>query len=663
MNQRRHKTLRSRHAAIGLALLCVALSSTPAGAQEVTTLIQFTNIWKYDQSGRELGTAWRTNDYDDSKWISGRGLLGFEDNFQPYVIHAPLSTPLTVSLTVTTFYFRTTFEFTGGTAGLSLIATNLVDDGCAIYLNGVRVGDVRALVPSYNATTTFAPPANEGQLDVVAITNLTSLREGVNILAAEVHQAANTSADIMWGMKLIAIRQLPLVITNQPQSQTVTVGETVRLSVGVSGGANYYRWERGGALLPSTSNSLTIANVQLANSGGYRVIISNDVSTVTSTVATVTVIADLTGPKLLAAIGDNTPNGGGTPFGSNTINVLFDEPVNATGARNSNNYILTRLGTTDTIPLLSILYSTALGALLNVDPTDPDWIPGGDYVVTVNNVRDTRGNVLAPGSQIAVAWPRVSSTNVSLADSVWSFHTSAVFDPGVYDEPWQAPDYVEGSWWAQGQGLFYGGAVALAPCFSAFRTATGFQPEPSLFRTAFLWPADWRTSLQLRFTTIYDDGLVLYLNGTEIYRANVTPGSPSSVTRAATAVTFCSTNLTITVTNLLAGTNWLAAAVAQTSLTTEGDCIFGIGSLDATVTDLIAPSLPESLPPVLDATAMGTNSVRLSWSGGGYALESTTNLNLGPASYPLGPWQQVPNMSNPYTNRTDEPYRFFRLKK
>ena len=70
MNTRRH--LRGRLStlvgmvAIGLVML---LAAPPAQAQQVTTLIQFTNVWKYDQTGAELGTGWRTNDFDDSALI------------------------------------------------------------------------------------------------------------------------------------------------------------------------------------------------------------------------------------------------------------------------------------------------------------------------------------------------------------------------------------------------------------------------------------------------------------------------------------------------------------------------------------------------------------------------------------------------------------------
>ena len=641
-----------------MAVLCflVVFGVFSAQAQNVTTLIQFTNVWKFDRSGRELGTAWRTNDYYDWEWPYGRGLLGFElDTPGAYTIHAPISTPLGASLTVTTFYFRTTFEFTGSTTGLSLIATNLVDDGCVIYLNGLPAGGVRAPA-TYNATTLFPGPTMEGQLDVVILTNLNALRPGSNLVAVEVHQAASTSSDIMWGMKLLAIPHL--VITNQPQSQTVTEGNPATLSVGVSGGPPFYRWQKDGVnIANATNSSYILPAAQLANSGNYRVIITNSVSAVTSSVATLTVIADLTGPRIIAAIVNNNR------LGSNTINVFFSETLSQASAQNANSYTVSQLGTTNQIPVLRAIYSPTLGVVLNVDPTDPNWIPGGDYVLTVNGVKDSKGNVIAPDSQIAVAWLKTSSINVSL--SVWSFHTAAIFDPGVYDQAWQTTNYTEGSWWAQGQGLFFGGAaLGLGPCFGVFRTAMGYQPEPSLFRTTFLWPTDWRTSLQLRFATIYNDGLVLCLNGMEIWRSPNIPAGPVTAQMLATSIpaTTC-TNLMVTVTNLLPGTNWLAAAVAQTSAGLQGDSVFGLQEISATVMDPIAPPLPETPQPTLNASSTGGTSIRLWWTGGAYALESATNLSLGSASYPLGPWQEVTNMSNPYTNSLDQPQRFFRLKK
>jgi hypothetical protein len=310
-----------------------------------------------------------------------------------------------------------------------------------------------------------------------------------------------------------------------------------------------------------------------------------------------------------------------------------------------------------------VAYSTGQGALLFIEPSDPDWDLDADYFITINHVKDVRGNSIAPNSQIAVA--RVITTSISLADYSWNFHAAAYFDPEVYEQPWQATNYVEGSWWAQGQGLFCGGPAVVTPCFGTFRTETGYQPEPILYRTTFLWPTNWPTAISLNLHVLYDDALVLYLNGVEIYRINTTAaGTPiTALTRASGLGSTCTTNLFITVANLLPGTNWLAAAVMQRGSGNDYGSAFGVNLLRAT-TPVVRLPLPEMPAPALAAVAEGTNAVRLSWSGGGYALETSTNLNLGSLSYPYGPWRQVTNMTNPYLwSLTNSSTRFFRLKK
>lgn len=82
---------------IRLGVAVWVLTAGPIQAQEFTTLLQFTNVWKYNQDGLELGPSWRTNDYDDAAWPQGRGLLGFESVTAPYQVTAPVLTQLTVS--------------------------------------------------------------------------------------------------------------------------------------------------------------------------------------------------------------------------------------------------------------------------------------------------------------------------------------------------------------------------------------------------------------------------------------------------------------------------------------------------------------------------------------------------------------------------------------
>jgi DNA/RNA endonuclease G (NUC1) len=88
-------------------------------------------------------------------------------------------------------------------------------------------------------------------------------------------------------------------ITSAPVSQALTVGDSLNLSVAVSGSAPFtYQWRKDGALL-STANgpTLTVASVRSADAGAYDCIVSNDGGSLTSPVATVSVA------KALVALG------------------------------------------------------------------------------------------------------------------------------------------------------------------------------------------------------------------------------------------------------------------------------------------------------------------------------------------------------------------------
>lgn len=640
---------------VGLGLLTTA---SHANAQNVSTLIQFTNVWKYDQSGLELGTAWRTNDYDDSAWPQGRGLLGVEpDTPAVYTAHAPISTPLVASTTVTTYYFRTTFQITGSTNGLLLMATNLLDDGAVIYLNGMPAARLR--MPANSTANTFATggPTVEGSLETVGLTNLVYLRPGANLLAAEVHQSSPQSTDVMWGLKLIAIEATPLVITNQPQDLAIVVGQPAVLSVGVSGGPAAYQWYRDGVVIPgANSATYSIANAQISFSGTFVVEVTNMLGRVFSRPATLTVLPDATGPKLLSAAVRDADQ-------TNRIILAFDEMVLRTShpasATNGANYRLTSCLTGLEVPITNVAWGgTQVQLSLDIST---NWVMRGCYFLTVNNVADARTNRIAPNSQIPISWPL--EVNLLTSDAQWDFHAAAYFDPGVYNENWTATNYVGSAWWAQGAGLFFGGPPPATTCLGTAQTAVGFQPEPTLFRTTFQWPMGLGNSATLLPQYLADDGLVLYLNGVEIFRQNVAaasgPITSNSIASTAVGNVVC-LNSSVVVTNLVPGRNWLAAAVAQSASGGGGDLLFGLALSASTTTN---GPLPATLVPSLQFSQVeGTNAVRLWWTGAGYALESSTSWTNS-ASYPQGPWQEVPAMSNPYTNSLTSPARFFRLKK
>lgn len=645
-----------------LVMTGLALASSSSKAQEFKTLVSFTTVWKYDRSGQELGPEWRTNDFDDSAWASGPGVLGFEDSagIAQYMMRVPSGFgtlfPPPLSQVTTTYYFRTTFLFSGETNATQFFATNLVDDGCAIWLNGQLAGALRLPTNGlFNAATTAAGgPAAEGMPEVLTLRG--ELRLGLNQLAVEVHQNSPVSGDVAFAMHLAAVTAIPLTITNQPQSQNVKVGEPVTLTVGVSGGPVTYRWLKDGVNLPSTSNTVSIPNAQLVNAGSYRVICSNSLTVLTSSVATLSVFQDLAGPKVLEAIADNG-------FGVRGVNVRFSEAVNITSARNTSSYLVTQLNSGNTINVTNILYSVALGALLQLDENDPDWIPYGDYVLTINNVMDSRSNSIAPNTRVPILWPFI--TNLISGATTWEFHDIAVLDPGIYEERWPESDYIPGPWWGQGWGGFQGGLSLQFPCpyIAQPQVAMSYQPEPTLFRTSFNWPPHWPTNGTLRLRYGVDDGVVVFLNGREIHRYNAglagTPVTGNSRAVQSLSQAFCNTNVAVSVTNLLSGTNWIAVALLQSFSDQNSYFVFDLNGVAT-----IGPELPSDPLPALQVNPSGEGRVSFSWSGHGYALETSTNLDLGPLSYPAGPWIEVPQMSNPYLwPLTNGQQHFFRLKK
>jgi hypothetical protein len=80
-------------------------------------------------------------------------------------------------------------------------------------------------------------------------------------------------------------------ITGQPQNQTVKAGGNVTFSVTVSGGAPLsYQWRYGGTNLPGANSATSsLFNVQLAQAGGYSVVVTNSSGQATSATATLTV--------------------------------------------------------------------------------------------------------------------------------------------------------------------------------------------------------------------------------------------------------------------------------------------------------------------------------------------------------------------------------------
>ena len=207
-------------------------------------IFDLTNIWSYSTANLD-GVNWTAPAYDDTGWDgSGPGLLWVDvSSTGPNADVQPKNTPMPADpnnggYPYTTYYFRTHFQFTNSLAGVSLIASNYLDDGAVFYLNGTEVQRLymKAAPAAIVNSTLAAAYGCDGNATCPAVFTLspelsTHLVAGDNVLAVEVHNYNIRSPDITFGMALFYAK---------PESRVV------RLNTSLSGGQLTLTWDQSG---------------------------------------------------------------------------------------------------------------------------------------------------------------------------------------------------------------------------------------------------------------------------------------------------------------------------------------------------------------------------------------------------------------------------------
>jgi len=178
--------------------------------------------------------------------------------------------------------------------------------------------------------------------------------------------------------------------------------------------------------------------------------------------------------------------------------------------------------------------------------------------------------------------------------SAWRYDVSQT-DLG---SAWTALGYPDGAW-AAGGGLLYVEDSALpAAKTTALPLTAGSLPTTCYFRTAFTNSITNAYSLGLLANTVIDDGVVLHLNGAETFRLRLPAGAVAYGTLASNVNNATSEGpFALATTNLLAGTNLLAAEVHQSGATSS-DIVMGL-TLDA----VWQARLRDTFPPVVTNTS------------------------------------------------------------
>lgn len=169
-------------------------SSTPVvedGAIDTTNL-QYTHnrTWKYFTSEAGLENDWRYADFDDSDWAEGSGKMGYHDK-GTYAYDTEIKSG-EAGDHFATVYFRSTFNVADLSEIEALVARITYDDGFAIYVNGNRIQAENLKV--FTGDAFIGQWANNEVARVIIPKS--SLKQGVNQLAVEVHQHEAASSDL-----------------------------------------------------------------------------------------------------------------------------------------------------------------------------------------------------------------------------------------------------------------------------------------------------------------------------------------------------------------------------------------------------------------------------------------------------------------------------------
>jgi hypothetical protein len=291
------------------------------------------------------------------------------------------------------------------------------------------------------------------------------------------------------------------------------------------------------------------------------------------------------------------------------------------------------------------------GGLQGTDTTAAYDVDGRNYSLTVTNlaagthtlvaVATDIGGLASTSAPVTISIiPAPAVTTLISTGAVWKYLDTGV-DQGT---AWRAPSFNDRNW-PEGQAKFGTndpGNVTILHITPINVNLTAY------FRHYFL-SSNSVSFTNLAFRVLRDDGCVVYLNGSEIFRMNI-PAGPITFNYAvasamavggANETTYYPTNI---IAPLIDGTNVLAVELHQTVNTSDAG--FDLG--------LIGMAPPSPGTPPLTIQLVGGKIV-VTWAANGFILQEANSVG--------GVYNNLPSATSPHTNALPTGNRFYRLVK
>jgi hypothetical protein len=510
---------------------------------------------------------------------------GFRVNLSG-VADRQFTAPTTLPTTPKTYYFRTTFNLAGEPQFAALRLSTVTADGAVFYVNGAEVLRLNMPGGAVNASTlavsNVPAPAYSGPF----VLPNSALTPGTNLLAVELHQGPGTNNDALFGAELSVVATNILV----PPPIAVAFNES-----GSATNAGFF--------------------VELINYGPSDIALGGCVIACRGTVD-----LDYLLPAQTLAPGQILPL---------SWAVLGFSPMPG-----------------DRLFLYDALRRRVLDGIVAKGEARARWPDGsGRWWVpaslTPGGANDCVFREEVVINEILYHAPSLSPTMgaytsrtlVSITNG-WKYHSLGQ----NLGTSWRARDFDDTAW-PTGDGLFYSTASTLpAPKNTELPLVdtAGGRIITWYFRAPFVFSTQ-TNSAQLMLHPVVDDGAVYYLNGVEIYRQNMPAGEIvyNTLASASVATPAYSGPFTVTVTNLMAGTNLFAVEVHQfTTNPIAADMAFGV---EVSTAEEWNPGLPwrDSAESWLELYNRSTNAVDLTgWRlDGGVDFRFSPGTTLGPGAY------------------------------
>jgi hypothetical protein len=616
------------------------------------------NVWKYSIETNLFGTGWETAGYDDSDpvaWPSGPAALGV--NTDANANSVPIRTATAYTANSAPQFFRRHFFLPASAVGTTLAIRHLFEDGAVVFINGQEAGRFNVATGVLSvATRAVANFTENSPLPPPAPLSTAGLVAGDNVIAVVVFQSGATSSDSIMALELVAnigtYAAGPPSIVTQPVGQSVNEGANVNFSVVADGALPLtYQWSRnGGAINGATNSSYSINGVLPSQAGDYRVLVSNNLGTSNSAIATLTVSADTTAPAFVSAVGDaNLTN--------ITLTITDAFGLNQTAAETEANYSVALTAGGGNLTIESAVLINPTTVLLTTSPRTPFQ----NYTVTLSGIvdRSEAANVATPSSRPVQATIILFGYN-----QVWRYDESG----NDLGSTWKDVGYNDGAWPSGAGFLAFETSAGPLTLFTNLAGGSGTNTSLNLtnqtlggiggtnitfyFRTPVgSLPFDPNAPGNvIRATSYFDDGGVIYVNGSEQVRFNLT-NSPVALNYTNYAIAGSTEGAGGLITSNLQGfvqaNNVIAAEVHQ-NVFTSSDIAWGM-QLEALVTTFGAGC------PKLSIVDNGNGTVTITWTG-------TATLQSSPdISSPLN-WVNVAGSpTSPYTVSSAGAPKFFRL--